>query len=48
MKEYVGTCIRCETPIYCEAGFLGGIVQGKGTIICFSCDKQVTDEKQDD
>ncbi|GIO23613.1 hypothetical protein [Oceanobacillus sp. J11TS1] len=36
-KEFVGTCASCRKQIYCNNGFLEGIIQENHTLICFSC-----------
>lgn len=37
MKEQVGNCSICGTPIYCNGGFLNGIVTNEGELNCFEC-----------
>ena len=37
MKEYVGVCAECEKAIYCEDGFLNGVVREDKQLICFEC-----------
>lgn len=39
MNEFVGKCIECEKDIYCLDGFINGIVEEKGNIICFDCNE---------
>jgi hypothetical protein len=42
MEELVGFCTDCGKPIYCLNGFLNGVViDGKGTIYCFHCHKNI-------
>ncbi|HJV45345.1 MAG TPA: DUF6306 domain-containing protein [Bacillota bacterium] len=37
MKELVGQCQSCQTPVYCEDGFFHGSVQDNGEVLCFPC-----------
>lgn len=37
MKELVGLCTKCNKKIHCSNGFLNGIIQKNGKLICFSC-----------
>ncbi|WP_168118957.1 hypothetical protein [Paenibacillus sp. HB172176] len=37
MREYVGTCSLCGKSIYCEDGFLNGIVLEDKELLCFEC-----------
>ncbi|WP_276207703.1 hypothetical protein [Paludifilum halophilum] len=37
MNEYVGTCSRCGVSIYCSNGFLEGVIQEDGTLLCLEC-----------
>lgn len=39
MHEKVGTCAACGTTIYCENGFLNGVLSENKTLKCFTCDK---------
>lgn len=39
MKELVGTCHVCEKEVYCLDGFLNGVVNDEGVLICFECVK---------
>ncbi|WP_461610257.1 hypothetical protein [Cytobacillus kochii] len=36
-KEYLGICSSCGEGIYCHGGFLGGVLEDDGKMICFSC-----------
>lgn len=36
-KEFVGKCAKCQTDIYCNSGFIEGVVQEDKTILCFDC-----------
>lgn len=40
MHEKVGTCAECGTTIYCENGFLNGVLSESKTLNCFTCDEQ--------
>ncbi|WP_187378578.1 hypothetical protein [Oceanobacillus jeddahense] len=36
MKEFIGTCIKCNKEIYCKDGFLDGVNE-QGRLYCFTC-----------
>ncbi|WP_458412919.1 hypothetical protein ACNQFZ_19230 [Schinkia sp. CFF1] len=40
MRELVGVCQDCNKEIYCENGFLNGIVKEDGKLICFGCEEE--------
>ncbi|WP_394219209.1 GrpB family protein [Halobacillus trueperi] len=40
LHEKVGTCAECGTTIYCENGFLNGVLSANKTLKCFSCDER--------
>lgn len=40
MRELVGVCQECKKEIYCENGFLNGIVEANGELKCFGCDEK--------
>lgn len=37
MQELVGHCKECNNNIYCNDGFLNGIVLDDKSIVCFEC-----------
>ncbi|WP_169823963.1 hypothetical protein [Bacillus marinisedimentorum] len=37
MKEFVGKCDQCGKDIYCLEGFLNGVKDDSGKLLCFSC-----------
>ena len=39
-KQPVGTCFECGKMVYCDGGFLGGVVLPDHTIKCYECDTQ--------
>ncbi|WP_167358784.1 hypothetical protein [Halobacillus karajensis] len=39
MKEKVGPCAKCGEVVFCENGFLNGVIQGDQTLLCFSCEE---------
>jgi hypothetical protein len=39
-KELVGKCKICQKNIYCNSGFIEGIVLEDKTLICFKCTKK--------
>lgn len=45
MKELVGICAECYHDVYCKDGFFDGIVLEDGTIRCFACQKNDTQEE---
>ena len=38
MKELIGPCTMCGKEIYCLDGFLNGVIQEDGTVVCFDCE----------
>lgn len=36
-KEFVGKCEACNSNIYCNSGFIEGVVQKDKTLLCFEC-----------
>lgn len=42
-KEFVGKCKNCQKDIYCNSGFVEGIVLKDKTLICFECTKNQTE-----
>ncbi|WP_309119468.1 hypothetical protein [Paenibacillus sp.] len=47
MREFVGNCRSCESPIYCNEGFLNGIVMEDKTLLCFDCSEEPNEEKEE-
>ncbi|MDL0113115.1 hypothetical protein [Mammaliicoccus sciuri] len=39
-KEFVGKCAKCQTDIYCNSGFIEGVVQEDKTLLCFDCSNE--------
>lgn len=37
MQELVGYCKACKRKIYCNDGFVNGIVLDDKTLLCFDC-----------
>lgn len=37
MRERVGDCKQCGKPVYCNEGFLNGVVLEDRTLVCFDC-----------
>lgn len=37
MQDLVGQCKACKRKIYCNDGFINGIVLEDTTLICFDC-----------
>lgn len=37
MQELVGRCKECNKQIFCNDGFLNGIILEDKTLICFDC-----------
>ncbi|WNQ09065.1 hypothetical protein MJA45_15565 [Paenibacillus aurantius] len=40
MKELVGHCVLCGRPVYCDSGFLDGVVRDDGKVQCRSCPEE--------
>lgn len=45
MKEPVGECIDCRKIVYCDGGFLDGIVLKDHSIRCYDCDEKLQKEE---
>jgi hypothetical protein len=43
MQELVGYCKKCNKPIFCNNGFLNGVVLEDKSLVCFDC----SDAKQE-
>lgn len=39
MRELVGTCRECGKAVYCENGFLNGILLPGHEYLCYPCDE---------
>jgi hypothetical protein len=37
MQELVGLCKECNKNIYCNDGFINGVVLDDKSLICFDC-----------
>lgn len=37
MQEFVGYCKACERKIYCNDGFINGMLLNDKTLLCFDC-----------
>lgn len=37
MRERVGDCKQCGKEVYCNEGFLNGVVLEDRTLVCFDC-----------
>ncbi|WP_179133918.1 hypothetical protein [Halobacillus massiliensis] len=40
MKELVGRCAACDKKVYCEDGFLNGVVSEDRKLRCFACEEK--------
>ncbi|MBB3131872.1 alpha-D-ribose 1-methylphosphonate 5-phosphate C-P lyase [Paenibacillus rhizosphaerae] len=40
MREWIGKCRDCGKDIYCENGFLNGVVLDDQSLKCFACAEQ--------
>ncbi|WP_181833229.1 hypothetical protein [Bacillus taeanensis] len=40
MKELVGCCVSCGKEIYCQNGFLNGVIRDDQLLQCFPCYNQ--------
>nr|WP_145165051.1 hypothetical protein [Paenibacillus terrae] len=40
MREWIGKCRDCGRDIYCENGFLNGVVLEDQSLKCFPCGEQ--------
>ncbi|WP_226036880.1 hypothetical protein [Aquibacillus saliphilus] len=45
MEEVVGVCSKCDRTIYCQDGFLDGVVDENHTLYCFVCAEGNDDKK---
>ncbi|UVI28940.1 hypothetical protein [Paenibacillus spongiae] len=45
MQELVGRCKQCGKDIYCNDGFINGVVQEDQTLLCFDCSADHEDEE---
>jgi hypothetical protein len=46
MQEPVGECRDCGKTIFCDGGFLCGVVLENHELRCFDCDEKAKNEKQ--
>lgn len=46
VREPVGTCVDCGKTVYCESGFLSGIVLENHRLRCYDCQEE--QESSDD
>lgn len=37
MQEFVGSCKECKKQIFCNDGFISGVVLEDKNLICFNC-----------
>ncbi|WP_164545694.1 hypothetical protein [Paenibacillus albus] len=37
MRELVGQCQQCGNAVYCDDGFLNGMILENGALICSDC-----------
>jgi hypothetical protein len=37
MKEHVGVCHLCKKDVFCLDGFLNGLLDDEGRLICLEC-----------
>lgn len=40
MQELVGYCISCNKPVFCQDGFINGLVLEDKTLLCFDCSEE--------
>lgn len=40
MQELVGYCKKCKKQIFCNAGFINGLVLEDKSLLCFDCSDQ--------
>lgn len=45
MRELVGYCSVCKKEIFCRDGFLDGVVDSNGNLLCFDCSNNEKSEK---
>jgi hypothetical protein len=43
MQELVGCCKKCNKTIFCDNGFLNGIVLDDKSLLCFDCSDETPD-----
>ncbi|WP_179281435.1 hypothetical protein [Paenibacillus sp. XY044] len=46
MREWIGKCRDCGRDIYCENGFLNGVVLEDQSLKCFGCAEQQDAENE--
>jgi hypothetical protein len=46
MQEPVGECCDCGKTIFCDGGFLCGVVLENHELRCYDCDEKAKNEKQ--
>lgn len=39
-KQTVGPCKKCGEMVYCDGGFLGGVVHPDHSITCWACEEK--------
>lgn len=40
MQELVGYCISCNKQVFCQDGFINGVVLEDKTLLCFDCSEK--------
>ncbi len=41
MRELIGNCASCNKEVYCNGGFLDGVIQENKSLLCFTCYKKI-------
>jgi DNA-directed RNA polymerase subunit RPC12/RpoP len=41
MQEPVGQCLDCGKTVFCDGGFLGGVVLEDHQLRCYDCDEKL-------
>lgn len=45
LQELVGHCVTCEKRIFCNDGFINGIILEDKTLLCFDCSDEDYNQK---
>ena len=45
MQELVGYCISCNKQVFCQDGFINGVVMEDKRLMCFACSVNGTEDE---
>ena len=46
MQEPVGQCMDCGKTVFCDGGFLGGVVLEDHQLRCYDCDGKLKNKEE--